>query len=107
MKWYRFFTSSEDGTTVTADSSLTTLAVNALTATSLKTSTVTAGGQTTACPYLVLPGSARIYVWATMTTTAVPVPHQIGDLGICTGTGKLYIAGAVSASTDWKVVTSA
>jgi hypothetical protein len=34
-------------------------------------------------------------------------PNRIGDLGIDYAAGKLYVAGGVSASTDWKLVTSA
>lgn len=34
-------------------------------------------------------------------------PNRIGDLLVDFAAGKLYIAGGVSASSDWKLVTSA
>jgi hypothetical protein len=36
-----------------------------------------------------------------------PIPTRIGNLLINTVQGKLYVAGAVSATSDWKLVTSA
>lgn len=43
-------------------------------------------------------------------TSNLPTPTRIGDIAIIyagTGAGKMYIAGGVSASSDWKLVTSA
>lgn len=34
-------------------------------------------------------------------------PTTKGGIGVDTTNGKLYVAGGVSASTDWKLVTSA
>lgn len=36
-----------------------------------------------------------------------PTPSYVGDILIDTTNGKMYIAGGVTAYTDWKLVTSA
>jgi hypothetical protein len=59
-------------------------------------------------PTATVIGGVTIY---TVSNTAnLPTPHRIGDIAIIyasTGAGKMYIAGGVSASSDWKLVTSA
>lgn len=60
-------------------------------------------------------GSSVIDWWVGTTTqwsvsgsgTVGPTPSHYGDVLISATTGKMYIAGGVSASTDWKLVTSA
>jgi len=51
-------------------------------------------------------GGAQIIANGADLNTA-PIPNRIGDLLINYATGKLYIAGAVAATSDWNLVTSA
>ena len=50
-------------------------------------------------------GSGIVSHGADMNTA--PIPVAIGNVLINTVQGKLYVAGAISATSDWKLVTSA
>ena len=52
-------------------------------------------------------GDIRVRTLTTAQITSTCIPNAIGDLLINITTGKLYIAGGTSASSDWKLVTSA
>lgn len=51
-------------------------------------------------------GDTTIFTGSTITATSV-IPNRIGDIYINYTSGKMYIAGAVAATTDWNLVTSA
>ena len=52
-------------------------------------------------------GGSTIWTFGSAMGPTVPVPNRIGDILINYSTGKMYIAGAATATTDWKLVTSA
>lgn len=52
-------------------------------------------------------GGAGVRTVAFNGIAASLTPNRLGDIGVDYAVGKLYVAGGVSASTDWKLVTSA
>jgi hypothetical protein len=60
-----------------------------------------------ALPSGAMIGGTRIFTFGAAMSTVTVVPSRIGDILINTSTGKLYVAGGVAATTDWKLVTSA
>ena len=53
-------------------------------------------------------GGVTIFVTANGSIGATdPVPNQLGDILLNTAQGKMYLAGGVSSTSDWKLVTSA
>jgi len=131
MKWYRFFKSSDDGTTVTVSSGVTLVVKSALTAASaaitgavsaasasitgaIDSATATFSGAATdgvGKLFLTLgvpPTGPTIYfIIGAGFTADGPTPSHAGDIYIDTTAGKMYIAGAATATSDWKLVTSA
>jgi hypothetical protein len=103
MWLYRYFKRNVAATQVTLDAGVT----GGLVTPNIQTGTVSTVTQTTASTYINLMNGVYMYKWAGMTTLTVPIPHAIGDIGVDTTNGKLYVAGAAAASTDWKLVTSA
>ena len=51
-------------------------------------------------------GGTRIWTVSGI-ANVTQVPSRVGDLLIDYSAGKLYVAGGTSATTDWKLVTSA
>lgn len=136
MKWYRLLKSSDDGTTVTVPSVVTTFEVQGNlevdgTSTQTGVQTFTAApivnapiqlvgtrgvaGPTGASPlaYQVAvlggAGATPIHLWTLYGAPSAvgPTPAVAGDILIDTKNGKIYIASAASAYTDFKLVTSA
>jgi hypothetical protein len=136
MKWYRFFKSSDDGKTVTVPSAVPTFVVEGnfqVGGTSTQTGVQTfsaapvvnapialvgtqgVAGPTGASPlsYKVMTlggdGATPISVWTLYGEPSAvgPTPAEAGDILIDTKNGKIYIASAATAYTDFKLVTSA
>jgi len=133
MKWYRFFKSSDDGTTVTVPAEVTSFVVtgnSTVTGTTTQTGVATFNSTpvikgtigavaTGATPFsykvatlggpvaATTGGTCAIWTIRGAPSPVGPTPSYIGDILIDTANGKMYIASAVSAYTDWKLVTSA
>lgn len=74
------------------------------------TGTLTQTGVATFTAAPVLPtassiGGSKIYTFNGIALSGTP--GRKGDIGIDYSAGKIYVAGGASASTDWKLVTSA
>jgi hypothetical protein len=72
------------------------------------TAEVTGVATFTAAPILptaTVIGGTTIYTFNGIANSGTP--NRKGDIGVDYAAGKLYVAGGVSASTDWKLVTSA
>ena len=52
-------------------------------------------------------GGSRITTGNGTPTATASVPNRIGDIYIDYAVGKMYVAGGVSAASDYKIVTSA
>jgi hypothetical protein len=124
MSWlYRLFKRNVASTSITLDSSVTSgITVPALTVTGTTTQTGAetftavpiSTGVATASPTLFKVftcGGIDVLVGATpgLGTSAAYtyVPAHVGDVLICTTTGKIHVASGITASSDWKLVTSA
>lgn len=133
MKWYRFFKSTDSGTTVTVNSSVTTFEIEGnldVTGTTTSTGASTLGDATissatlSSAPTIVGTATSGVgrkifhasagtsgptvdFIIGAGFTAAGATPGNIGDIYINTTTGKMYIASGTSATSDWKLVTSA
>jgi len=109
MSWLqRLIKKSDDGTTITIGAASLTLTAGSVTLTAgnlvLTAGNASIGGTLGVTGIATLNGVA---IQSGATINVSPTPACIGDLYIAYTTGKLYIAGGISASTDWKLVTSA
>jgi len=103
--WYTFAALASAASTFSVGTNLTVGGTAAITGTLTQTGVATF----VAAPILptaTVVGGTTINTGSTITAATV-VPTRIGDLYINYTTGKLYIAGGISATTDWKLVTSA
>ena len=137
MKWYRLLKSSDDGTTVTVPSGITLAITDAITAASGAISgtfgvsgiasfvapvrivgtrgTIATGASPDAYKvmtignYVGTAAGATCQIWTLYGAPSQkgPTPAYVGDILIDTLNGKLYIASAVTAYSDFKLVTSA